>query len=93
MPVVYFFFPETAYRSLEEMDTIFHNTKSVWSLVSTAANTPRRYGKNGEVLINYEDTEEHRRFSAVPEKGGAHNSREGAADNSGTSSDGATMTV
>ena len=31
-PVVYFFYPETAYRSLEEMDTIFHKTSSIFSL-------------------------------------------------------------
>ncbi|PGH15291.1 hypothetical protein AJ79_02456 [Helicocarpus griseus UAMH5409] len=66
VPVVYFFYPETAYRSLEEMDTIFHNTKSIFDVVKVAKDTPRRYGKNGEVLINYDETEEHqRRISAV----------------------------
>ncbi|KAF2732475.1 sugar transporter STL1 [Polyplosphaeria fusca] len=58
VPVVYFFYPETAYRSLEEMDTIFHKTKSVFGCVSVARNEPRRYGKHGEVLINYEETDE-----------------------------------
>ncbi|KAF2011050.1 sugar porter family MFS transporter [Aaosphaeria arxii CBS 175.79] len=58
VPVVYFFYPETAYRSLEEMDTIFHKTTSVWNCVSVARNEPRRYGKNGEVLIDYQETEE-----------------------------------
>ncbi|PSN71996.1 sugar transporter family protein [Corynespora cassiicola Philippines] len=58
IPVVYFFYPETAYRSLEEMDTIFHKTTSIFNVVSVARNEPRRYGKNGEVLINYEETEE-----------------------------------
>ncbi|KAF2748354.1 sugar transporter family protein [Sporormia fimetaria CBS 119925] len=57
-PVVYFFYPETAYRSLEEMDTIFHKTTSVFNVVSVARNEPRRYGKNGELLIRYEDTEQ-----------------------------------
>ncbi|KAK2785121.1 hypothetical protein FQN52_008607 [Onygenales sp. PD_12] len=66
VPVVYFFYPETAYRSLEEMDTIFHNTTSIFDVVRVAKETPRRYGKNGEVLINYDETEEHRRrVSAV----------------------------
>lgn len=70
-PVVYFFYPETAYRSLEEMDTIFQKTNSVFSVVSVAKNTPHRYGKNGELLINYQDTEEHlRRASHVSEKHG-----------------------
>ncbi|KAI9893929.1 MAG: hypothetical protein M1814_005482 [Vezdaea aestivalis] len=59
VPVVYFFYPETAYRSLEEMDTIFHKTSSIFNVVKVADEVPRRYGKNGELLINYEDTEEH----------------------------------
>ncbi|KAJ5871396.1 uncharacterized protein N7529_003749 [Penicillium soppii] len=68
-PVIYFFYPETAYRSLEEMDTIFHKTSSIFNLVSVARVEPHRYGKKGELLINYEDTEEHlRRASYVSEK-------------------------
>lgn len=51
------------------MDTIFHKTSSVFNLVLVARNEPHRYGKNGELLINYEDTEEHlRRASYVSEK-------------------------
>ncbi|KAJ5086772.1 hypothetical protein NUU61_008079 [Penicillium alfredii] len=70
-PIVYFFYPETAYRSLEEMDTIFHKTNNVFSLVSVARNEPHRYGKHGELLINYQDTEEHhRRASYISEKHG-----------------------
>ncbi|WEW57691.1 hypothetical protein PRK78_003158 [Emydomyces testavorans] len=70
VPVVYFFYPETAYRSLEEMDIIFRNTDSILSVVRVARETPRRYGKNGELLINYEETEEHRtrRASVIGEK-------------------------
>ena len=60
-PTVYFFYPETAYRSLEEMDTIFTKTKSIFSLVSVARNEPHRYDKDGNVLIDYEQTEEHER--------------------------------
>ncbi|KAI9742858.1 MAG: hypothetical protein M1818_003587 [Claussenomyces sp. TS43310] len=59
VPVVYFFYPETAYRSLEEMDSIFRKTKGWFNVVSTAKHAPRRYGKHGELLINYEETEEH----------------------------------
>jgi len=58
-PVVYFFYPETAYRSLEEIDTIFRKTKGWFDVVSTAKNEPLRYGKKGELLIDYEQTEEH----------------------------------
>ncbi len=61
-PCVYFFYPETAYRSLEEMDSIFHKVTgwSAWfSVVHQAKIEPRRYGKKGELLIDYEQTEEH----------------------------------
>jgi sugar porter (SP) family MFS transporter len=66
-PVVYFFYPETAYRSLEEMDAIFRKTKSYFSVVSVARNEPRLYGKHGELLVDYEEAERvfdaHRRQS------------------------------
>lgn len=58
---MYFFYPETAYRSLEEMDSIFHKTTSVFSVVRIAKDEPRWYGKNGELLIDYEQTQEHKR--------------------------------
>lgn len=61
IPSVYFFYPETAYRSLEEMDSIFEKLKPGWAgalqAVHQAEVEPRRYGKNGEVLIDYADTE------------------------------------
>jgi len=75
-PVVYFFYPETAYRSLEEMDEIFHKSTGWFDVVKVANDMPRRFGKNGELLINYEDTEEYaahqteRRMSSVGGAGG-----------------------
>lgn len=60
IPVVYFFFPETAYRSLEEMDSIFQKVKGAhgwFSVVEQARVEPRRYGKNGELLITIEEAE------------------------------------
>lgn len=64
VPSVYFFYPETAYRSLEEMDSIFHKLQPGWAGVFGAVRQadvePRRYGKHGEVLIDYSDTEEGR---------------------------------
>jgi hypothetical protein len=60
VPSVYFFFPETAGRSLEEMDEIFHKTTTPFDVVKVAHDMPRRYGKRGELLINYADTEEAR---------------------------------
>ncbi|KAF1844936.1 MFS sugar transporter-like protein [Cucurbitaria berberidis CBS 394.84] len=58
VPSVYFFFPETAYRSLEEMDEIFHKTTSAFDVVKIAHEVPHRYGKRGELLVDYADTEE-----------------------------------
>ncbi|KAF5136621.1 Sugar transporter STL1 [Metarhizium anisopliae] len=55
VPSVYFFFPETAYRSLEEMDIIFQKVKGwrgAFTVVHQAEIEPRRYGKNGELLIS-----------------------------------------
>ncbi|KAH6655166.1 general substrate transporter [Truncatella angustata] len=63
VPCVYFFYPETAYRSLEEMDAIFHKAPGAkgWiGVVKVAREEPRRYGKNGELLIDYKETEEHK---------------------------------
>ena len=72
VPCVYFFYPETASRSLEEMDDIFHRARPGWrgafDVVKVARELPRRYGKHGELLIAYEDTEaagEVRRRSSV----------------------------
>lgn len=53
-PVVYFFYPETAYRSLEEMDNIFRKTTSIFDVVRVAREEPRLYGKHGELLISAE---------------------------------------
>ncbi|KAF2198998.1 general substrate transporter [Delitschia confertaspora ATCC 74209] len=64
IPCVYFFYPETAYRSLEEMDEIFHKSNGWFDVVKIAKETPNRYGKNGELLIDYAD-EAVRRKSSV----------------------------
>lgn len=61
VPSVYFFFPETAYRSLEEMDTIFHKVKGwkgAFTVVHQAEIEPRRYGKHGELLIAVDEVDE-----------------------------------
>ena len=65
IPAVYFFYPETAYRSLEEMDSIFRKCRSYLTVVKIAHDEPRRYGKKGELLISYEETEEHARRASV----------------------------
>ncbi|EGD99308.1 sugar transporter STL1 [Trichophyton tonsurans CBS 112818] len=95
VPVVYFFYPETAYRSLEEMDSIFRKTKSIFTVVKIARETPRRYGKNGEVLINYDETDEHRARAGVtqeettasfPEKSNANPDHDAETGNSNSPS-------
>ncbi|KAJ5501867.1 General substrate transporter [Penicillium fimorum] len=58
VPVVYFFFPETTMRSLEEMDRIFHKTTSVFNVVSLAHTEPYMYGPNGELLRSLDDVED-----------------------------------
>lgn len=48
------------------MDEIFHDVSGfngAFTVVKVAKDKPRRYGRKGELLINYEDTEEARRVS------------------------------
>lgn len=45
------------------MDEIFHRVsgfKGAFTVVKVAREMPRRYGKHGELLINYNETEEAR---------------------------------
>jgi hypothetical protein len=78
VPVVYFFYPETAGRSLEEMDEIFqdvHGFKGAFDVVKVSLTKQRRFGKKGELLINYAETERARSFaerraSSVAAQGG-----------------------
>lgn len=70
VPCVYFFFPETAYRSLEEMDEIFHKTTNAFDVVKIAKHEPHWYDRKGNLLLSYEQTEgyranEERRRSSV----------------------------
>lgn len=61
VPATYFCFPETAYRSLEEMDSIFQAVsgfKGTFTVVHQARTQPRRYGKNGELLIALDEVDE-----------------------------------
>lgn len=43
VPTIYFFFPETAGRSLEEIDQIFEASSSVFDPVSVAKKLPKRH--------------------------------------------------
>ena len=56
------------------MDSIFRKaqgSKGWFSVVKVAHDEPRRYGKNGELLIAYDETEEHaqRQASMVSARG------------------------
>ncbi|KAL5359508.1 general substrate transporter [Aspergillus floccosus] len=57
-PVVWFFYPETTHRSLEEMDRIFRKTKNVFQVVKIADEEPHMYGKHGELLRTLDDVED-----------------------------------
>ncbi|EMC96685.1 hypothetical protein BAUCODRAFT_486044 [Baudoinia panamericana UAMH 10762] len=65
VPLVYFFYPETGYRSLEEVDVIFHAASlgpNPWlNVVKIAANEPLWYGKDGEEPFLYEESDWHKR--------------------------------
>lgn len=62
------------------MDSIFRKCNSYFTVVKIARDEPRRYGKSGELLISYEETEEHQRrasaWSNPSEKAGAIRNRE-----------------
>jgi len=47
------------------MDEIFHETTNAFNVVKIAHDKPHRFGKKGELLIDYTDTEAHRRASSV----------------------------
>lgn len=52
-PVVYFFFPETRYRSLEEMDDIFKKSRSIFDVARISVKEPYRYDKHGQLKPEY----------------------------------------
>ncbi|KAF4121734.1 Sugar (and other) transporter [Geosmithia morbida] len=58
IPSTYFFFPETAYRSLEEMDIIFSKARGLggaFSVIQIAHDEPHHYDKNGNLLIPFDE--------------------------------------
>ncbi|KAI1149890.1 general substrate transporter [Nemania diffusa] len=81
VPSVYFFYPETAYRSLEEMDAIFHKVggaRGFVDVVRAAKEEPQRYGRDGELLIAYDETEEHK--SHLPHSQAVENGSDSAVE-------------
>ncbi|KAJ5820614.1 hypothetical protein N7474_006205 [Penicillium riverlandense] len=43
VPIIYFFFPETSGRSLEEIDQIFESSTSIFDAVAVAKKLPKRH--------------------------------------------------
>lgn len=64
-PCVYFFFPETRLRSLEEMDHIFKKSTNVFDAVSISIKEPHRYDAHGELKREYLEEAIHRENALV----------------------------
>lgn len=67
IPLVYYFYPETAYRSLEEVDVLFHLANEApgnpWlNVVKISKMEPLWFGRKGEVPFEYEKSEWHARY-------------------------------
>ena len=64
VPTIYFFYPETGYRSLEEVDLLFSEaskSKVPWlTVVSEARKEPMWFDENGEYTSSYITSEEER---------------------------------
>lgn len=86
VPSVYFFFPETAYRSLEEMDGIFQQVsglKGALDVVHVARNEPHHYNKDGEVIIDVDaekGTAAHEKGSSTDASGQNNTVLKGTSD-------------
>ncbi|THX56533.1 sugar porter family MFS transporter [Aureobasidium pullulans] len=67
VPIIYLFYPETGCRCLEEVDVLFHQasqTPSPWlSVVRVANKEPLWYGKGGENIFSYEQSEWHQHLA------------------------------
>ena len=57
VPIVYFFFPETSGRSLEEMDHIFEQSRSFLDVVSISKSLPRIGPHEADVVNHFADKE------------------------------------
>ncbi|KAE8367027.1 general substrate transporter [Aspergillus caelatus] len=68
-PCVYFFFPETRYRSLEEMDNIFKKSTNVFNAVTISIKEPYRYDKHGQLKPEYLEEAIRRESATVPASG------------------------
>jgi hypothetical protein len=71
VPIIYFFYPETGSRSLEEVDVLFKaagEKGNAWfQVVKVAKHEPRWFNKNGEPTESYGGSSENSEYD--PEKG------------------------
>lgn len=86
VPSVYFFFPETRLRSLEEMDDIFKKSSNVFDSVTNSIKEPYRFDKHGklkheylEEAIHHEDREKSQEGSSDDNEGVLAGDRDQAA--------------
>lgn len=90
-PTVYFFFPETRYRSLEEMDLIFKKSTNIFNVVPNSINEPFMYDKHGNRKQEYLEAGMTRRSDSVAAQLAANDKREkaeaAARDSSGGNSE------
>lgn len=77
-PFVYFFFPETRYRSLEEMDAIFKKSTNVFNAVTISIKEPYRYDKHGQLKPEYLEEAVRRESASVHVAGEKFDSEESA---------------
>lgn len=79
-PCVYFFFPETRLRSLEEMDNIFKKSTNVFDSVTNSIKEPHRYDKHGQLKQEFIEEILHTETSAdhLPGEKGGDSDRSGA---------------
>ncbi|KAM3470383.1 hypothetical protein MY5147_006428 [Beauveria neobassiana] len=73
VPSVYFFFPETKLRSLEEMDAIFKKSSSVFDAVSISLKEPYRYDKHGRLKPEYFEEATHHEYQEKSPSSGDEN--------------------
>lgn len=64
-PVVYFFFPETQRRSLEDMDTIFLTSKSALAVVNVARHMPRVTANTMESILEIHEKDSSTHFEKM----------------------------
>lgn len=65
VPIVYFFYPETAGRSLEELDAIFAQSKSILDTVRVAKQMPKMHLKEMGYDKKTEDAEHKEKIEDV----------------------------